>query len=121
MSTSAAPSQAEPIVIENRNGILVARPGKEIDLSSSKQILTDMKRRIDDGSTRIIFDLAGLEFIDSTGLSVMVDLQDAATKLGGKVVFASPGARVMRILRVTRLDRYIDRFDSLAEAEAAFN
>lgn len=106
--------------ISTRGEFLIVAAGKEIDLSSSKQLLTDVKRRIDEGQTRVIFDLTLLEFIDSTGLSVMVDLQDAATRLGGKVVFAAPGVRVTRILRVTRLDRYIDQFETVADAEAAF-
>lgn len=103
-----------------RGEVLVVTAGKEIDLSSSKQLLTDIKKRIDEGQSRVIFDLTTLEFIDSTGLSVMVDLQDAAMRVGGKVVFAAPGVRVTRILRVTRLDRYIDQFATLADAEAAF-
>lgn len=110
----------EPVRVEEDGDLLIARAGTEIDLAVSKHVFAELKRRIDEGKFRIIFDLSALEFIDSTGLSVMVDLQDAAVKLGGKVVFASPGARVSRILRVTRLDRYIDQFPSLEEARASF-
>lgn len=108
------------VTVELRGKFLFVRPLKEIDVNVSKKMLTDIRKRIEEGQVRIIMDLSSLEFIDSTGLSVMVDLQDAATKLSGKVVFAGVGARVMRILKVTRLDRYIEQYQSVEEAERSF-
>lgn len=108
------------VTMETKGELLIVRPFKEIDVNVSKNLLTEVRRRIDEGHVRIIMDLSTLEFIDSTGLSAMVDLQDAATKLEGKVVFASVGTRVMRILKVTRLDRYIEQYPNVAAAEEAF-
>lgn len=112
--------QGNAVTMETRGDFLIVRPMKEIDVIVSKKMLTDVRRRIDEGHVRIIMDLSNLDFIDSTGLSMMVDLQDAATKLEGKVVFAGAGTRVMRILKVTRLDRYIEQYPNVADAEGSF-
>ncbi len=108
------------VTMELKGDLLIVHPFKEIDVNVSKKMLTDVKKKIDEGHARIIMDLSSLEFIDSTGLSMMVDLQDAATKLGGKVVFAGAGARILRILKVTRLDKYIEQCPDVTAAEASY-
>jgi len=65
---------------------------------------------------RIIVDLAGLDFIDSSGIAALAYARRHARQAGGDLVLAAPRPRVLRILAVTRL---IDDFrvhDSVEEA-----
>jgi len=64
----------------------------------------------------IIVDLAGLEFMDSSGLAALVLARRHARQAGGDLVLAAPQRQVLRVLTVTRL---IEVFSVLASVEDA--
>jgi anti-sigma B factor antagonist len=51
----------------------------------------------------IIVDLAGLEFIDSSGLAALVLARRHARQAGGDLLLAAPQQHVLRVLTITRL------------------
>jgi anti-sigma B factor antagonist len=51
----------------------------------------------------LIVDLAGLEFIDSSGLAALVLARKQARQAGGDLLLAAPQAQVLRVLAITRL------------------
>lgn len=54
------------------------------------------------GSYRV--DLAGVDHIDSTGLGLLLMLQDAAKKAGAKVTLANPAEGPLHAFRLARFD-----------------
>jgi anti-sigma B factor antagonist len=64
----------------------------------------------------IIVDLAGLEFIDSSGLAALVLARKQARQAGGDLLLAAPQDQVLRVLAVTRL---IEVFSVHASVEQA--
>lgn len=65
---------------------------------------------------RIIVDLAGLDFIDSSGIAALAYARKHARQAGGDVLLAAPRQQVLRILAATRL---IDDFCVHASVEEA--
>ncbi len=51
----------------------------------------------------LIVDLAGLEFIDCSGLAALLLAREQARKAGGDLLLAAPQDQVLRILAATRL------------------
>jgi anti-sigma B factor antagonist len=51
----------------------------------------------------VIVDLAGLEFIDSSGVAALVLVRKQARRAGGDLLLAAPQDQVLRILTITRL------------------
>ena len=64
----------------------------------------------------IIVDLAGLEFIDSSGLAALVRVRGQARHAGGDLVLAAPQRQVLRLLTLTRL---VDVFSVHASVDEA--
>jgi anti-sigma B factor antagonist len=64
----------------------------------------------------IIIDLAGLEFIDSSGAAALVLARKEARRAGGDLLLVAPQEQVLQFLNVTGL---IDAFPVLASAEQA--
>ena len=64
----------------------------------------------------IIVDLAGLEFIDSSGVAALARGRRQARQAGGDLILAAPQQRVMRVLATTRL---ADAFSVYATVEEA--
>ncbi len=51
----------------------------------------------------VILDLAGLEFIDSSGLAALVRARQHARRAGRDLLLAAPQQQVLRMLAITRL------------------
>jgi anti-sigma B factor antagonist len=64
----------------------------------------------------IIVDLAGLEFIDSSGMAALARGRRQAWRAGGDLVLAGPRHKVMLVLAITRLT---DAFRVYATVEDA--
>jgi anti-anti-sigma factor len=64
----------------------------------------------------IIVDLAGLEFIDSSGVAALARGRRRARQAGGDLILAAPQQKVTRVLAITRL---ADAFSVYATVEDA--
>ena len=87
----------------------------ELDLADAAAVaaaLTAVATR----EPQIIVDLAGLEFIDSSGVAALARGRRQAWQAGGDLVLAAPQQKVQRVLAVTRL---ADAFSVYATVEEA--
>ena len=53
----------------------------------------------------LVLDVSGIEFVDSSGLGVLVAVLKRLRFLGGDLVVRDPSPRLRRLLEVTNLDR----------------
>jgi anti-sigma B factor antagonist len=56
----------------------------------------------------VIVDLSAVEFIDSSGLSVLMWGRRQAMQRDGELVLVGPGRRTRKMLRITQLDTVFD-------------
>jgi anti-sigma B factor antagonist len=63
-----------------------------------------------------VIDLSGVEFIDSTGLSVLLNGLRRVTRAQGKMALVISNPTVLRLFEITRLD---STFDIYSTREAA--
>jgi anti-sigma B factor antagonist len=66
----------------------------------------------------IIVDLAGLEFIDSSGVAALARGRRRARQAGGDLVLAAPQQEVKRVLAITRLIDALSVHATVEEAAA---
>jgi anti-sigma B factor antagonist len=94
------------VVVELRGELDIA------DAASVATVLTGVVAR----QPKVIVDLAGLEFIDSSGLAALARARKRARDAGGEMVLAGPQRQVARVLALTRL---IDAFSVHASVDEA--
>jgi anti-sigma B factor antagonist len=70
--------------------------------------------------TKVVFDLAGLTLIDSSGVGAIVSLFKRVRMLGGDVKIACLANQPKEIFRLLRLDRAFDLFETVEEAQYRF-
>lgn len=70
------------------------------------------------GRTRVVVNLAGVTFIDSSGLGALVGALKATRTAGGDLRIAAAPEQVKQVLRLTNLDRVLRVH---ATAEEAFD
>ena len=91
----------------------------ECDLHTGRQLRDVLTSEVSRGSRRMILDLAGLSFMDSTGMQVLLGVRTVLNLCGGTMALVSPQPVVARILELTGADQYIPVYDSLEEAQTA--
>ncbi len=75
----------------------------ELDASTAPS-LSDAFAELPDTTAQVDIDLAGVTFIDSSGLRVLIALNDRVTSEGGRVVVSSASNTVRRLLEITGLE-----------------
>lgn len=71
------------------------------------------------GGCQLIFDLAGLDYISSAGLRVLMLAAKQVGPQGGRIVLAAPQPVVREIIEISRFHLVFPLHASVAEAQAA--
>ncbi len=87
----------------------------ELDVADAAAIVAALEL-IAARTPRIIVDLAGLEFIDSSGVAALARGRKLARQHGGDLLLAAAGPTVLRVLALTRLIDVFPVHAGVAEA-----
>jgi anti-sigma B factor antagonist len=100
------------------NGTVVVSLGGELDLYNADEVREALAGAADEQPERLVVDLSGVEFIDSTALGVLIE---ARTKLTNRRAFllAAPRIETRRALEVSGLDRHFGIHETVDAARAA--
>lgn len=75
-----------------------------IDLTT-RQSLIDAGTEVFGRGASLTLDMAAVEFVDSTGIGALLELERAAASHDSRLTISQRSARVTRVLEVTGLDR----------------
>lgn len=75
----------------------------DLDLATAPILGERFDALIASGATVIILDAAGIEFLDSSGIRVLVHASNALEPLGGRLSIENMSAPVERVLEITGL------------------
>jgi anti-sigma B factor antagonist len=93
-------------------------PTGDLDLATAPALRQELVLATREGSTLVVLDLEGVEFMDSVGVSVIVGGHKRLCHEGGRLHLAAPRNVVRKVLGLTRLDSLIPTFETVTEAEA---
>lgn len=85
-------------------GATVLYPRGELDLDTAPRLLAEVGRRVDLGARWLVVDLAGLTFVDSTGLGAIVGCWRRASRANATFELVNPSPNVLSTLKITGLD-----------------
>ncbi|WP_425956133.1 STAS domain-containing protein [Xylanimonas sp. McL0601] len=105
---------------KDAGGYVVLGPTGKLNLVSAPPV----KARIDDlvreGKSRIVVDLAAVDFIDSSGLGALIGGLKSARLAGGDLRIAVAGEQVRAVLKLTNLDKILKPHTTVEEAGSAW-
>ena len=96
---------------------LVAVSG-EIDLFTAGDLKARLALPIEAGRSRIVVDLTGVTFIDSSGLGVLIGAQKQLMRSKGGLVIVCHDRTIVNTFKITGLDRVFEIVPSRADATA---
>lgn len=87
---------------------LVVKLEGEIDHHSAAEIREDIDKMIGENRPKnMIMELSGIDFMDSSGLGLVLGRYRRLCEIGSKMLIKNPGARTERILCMAGVDKLI--------------
>ena len=105
-------------VLVHRDIAVVAVRG-ELDITGAPTLRAQLDGLASEGYTRLIVDLEAVQFLDSTGLGVLVGALKRAGRGGPAVELVCTQGPTLRVLGFTGLDKAFRIHSSVGEALAA--
>ena len=93
--------------------------GGEIDVYTAPQLRQRLIELVEEGSQHIVVDMEQVEFLDSTGLGVLVGGLKRVRALDGSLRLVCAQERILKIFRITGLEKVFGIYGSVDEAVAA--
>lgn len=82
-----------------------------LSAADAGSVSDELHRILETGGKNISIDMAELDFVDSSGLSVLISTLKTARRDGGDLVLLNVNPRIMALLELTRLNEIIDIFE----------
>ncbi len=97
-------------------GALIVHLAGELDQHSAVNLRINLDKKIMDGANNLIFDLSRLDFMDSSGIGIIIGRYKNVTALGGTASVAGAKSCVEKILRMASVDRIIPIYQNVEDA-----
>jgi anti-sigma B factor antagonist len=105
----------EPISEE----VHVISPRGEVDMLTAPQLGRRLMSLADEGKTGVVVDLTRVTFMDSTGISVLLDALRRLSSRRGRLAVVCPTERILRPFEITGLVGILKIFGTREEALGA--
>jgi anti-sigma B factor antagonist len=88
----------------------------ELDVYTAPALEEALGDLVDAGTVRVVVDLSGVSFMDSTGLGLLIKALKWTREHGGALRIVANTDRVLKVFRVTGLDSVLSLHATLDEA-----
>ena len=107
--------------VSEQNGIvIIALSGKIMGGPEAGQINEQINNFIDKGKINIVIDLEHVEWMNSSGLGILIGVITTLKNNGGKLVVTNVSDRILNLLKITKLVTVFEIEQDLDSALAAF-
>jgi anti-sigma B factor antagonist len=121
------PAQAqrvEPVQLElscrtGANGYQIVSVTGELDIATAEQAYSYISEVIDGRPAPVTVDLSGLTFCDASGLGALARIARHAREAGRQLMLTSARPSLLKIMRITGLDRVFPELHPSAHAYSA--
>ena len=104
--------------VEVVSGVPVVTAPEEIDITNAPELRSALLAAAAHGHGRLVVDMTGTQFCDSSGLHTLLAAHKRAQAEGGELLLVISAAPVLRVFALTGIDRMIPNFTTVDEALA---
>ena len=100
------------ITEEKYRDVAVCSLEGELNITTSPELRAKFDALIKNSVCKVIVDLAGVSYIDSSGLATLIEMLQRLKKAGGRMRLAGLGAKIRSIFEITKLHNLFEICDS---------
>ena len=108
------------IKMEEKNGVKICYAEGDIDINSSPEIKKVFDKVSQEKPEKVLINLNGVAYIDSSGLATLVEILKNFRNHGGKLKLCNLSNKVKSLFEITKLEKLFDISDSEEEAVNGF-
>lgn len=101
---------------QKTNGAITLGVSGKIQTKDSEELLNKLNSLIDQGEDHLLLDFSEVDYINSSGLRVLMTVAKKLSNLGGKMVLADVTELILQVLRVSGCASVIGIYPSSEEA-----
>jgi anti-sigma B factor antagonist len=94
---------------------------QKVDIDNSKDLWIYLKTLVTGGAQKIFIDLSNVNYIDSSGIGVLINTAKLLRKQKGDIVMANVSDDIKSIFKVIKLEEFIKIYNSEVEAVKSFS
>ena len=102
------------------SGITVVAPTGRLDVAGAPALKDAISEVVKNGPPRIVIDMEGVSFVDSTGLGSVISALKQIRGSQGELRLAAPNQQARVVLELTTLDRVFPYYATVEEALTGF-
>ena len=91
----------------------------EIDMNHSQTVHSTVREVLEPKPAKFVIDLSEVTYIDSSGVSTLVNALRIVRAYGGKLGLVVTAPRVLSVMQITKLDQFFEIHATLQEALAS--
>jgi len=107
-------------ISEKYNTVIITLKGKIMGGPSVNDYMDDIKSLIKEGKTNVVADLSKVNFMNSSGLGILITSLTSLRNEGGDLKICGASDRIESLLIVTKLITVFDHYKTLDEAVEAY-
>ena len=110
------------IKVSERDGIVVLKLNGKIMGGPDATALNDkLHELVEAGKTKVVADLSGVNWMNSSGLGILISALTTIRNAGGDLKLAAVIERIQSLLMITKLLTVFETFDTIEEAIASYS
>lgn len=108
------------IDVTQSGGVTVVMPHGDLDMAAADQMKRTLTELVDKGQSKLLMDLGGASYIDSSGMGALVAAMKHARSRGGDLRLCALQDDVRAIFELTRLIKAVTVHGTRQEALASW-
>ena len=112
-----------PLEVQTRRtegGVTVVAPTGRLDVAGAPTLKEAKNDLAQNGPPRVVIDMEGVSFVDSTGLGSVIAALKQIRNRQGELRLAAPNQQVRVVLELTTLDRVFPYYATVEDALSGF-
>ena len=100
-----------------KDALIITMEGDLIGENVGPDILEVVNHAIENESKKVIIDLNGIRYMNSSGIGVLITVHSKMKNIGGQVVLVNPNEQIVKILDLTKLSQVFEIVESIEIAK----
>jgi len=101
---------------ENENGVTILAVDGNLDAEGTQEMEEKVLALLESGETKLLFDFSGLDYINSSGLRVLVLAYQRLKKASGTVAICGVKDYIQEVFEVSGYDKIFPLYGARADA-----